>query len=123
MWRQKSREIWLKEGDKNTRFFHKMANSHRRHNNINSLKINEVWCREDQGLQLGIVNAFQNLLLDQGDWRANLVGLDFSKLDEMEAARLEMPFTEEEVRTTLKEMHGEKAPGPNGFNATFWQFS
>ena len=33
-WRHKSREIWLKEGDRNTRFFHRMANSHRRRNSI-----------------------------------------------------------------------------------------
>ena len=31
-WRQKSREIWLKRGDRNTRFFHQMANAHRRRN-------------------------------------------------------------------------------------------
>ena len=46
MWRQKSREVWLKEGDRNTRFFHKMANFHRKHNDITRLKINGMWFRE-----------------------------------------------------------------------------
>lgn len=31
-WRQKSREVWLKEGDKNTEIFHMIANTHRRRN-------------------------------------------------------------------------------------------
>ena len=30
LWRQKSREVWLREGDKNTGYFHRMANSHKR---------------------------------------------------------------------------------------------
>ncbi|KAG5631925.1 hypothetical protein H5410_003642 [Solanum commersonii] len=38
-WRQRSRVIWLKQGDKNTKFFHKTANSHWRYNNIDELNV------------------------------------------------------------------------------------
>ena len=36
-WRQKSRKTWLKKGDRNTSFFHRMANSHRRRNSIRNI--------------------------------------------------------------------------------------
>ncbi|KAL4606706.1 hypothetical protein ACB092_09G122900 [Castanea dentata] len=39
-WRQMSRVLHLKEGDANTKFFHRMTNSNRRNNSIESLMVN-----------------------------------------------------------------------------------
>lgn len=39
-WRQKSKVLWLRERNKNTRFFQTVANSHRRFNTINRLIVN-----------------------------------------------------------------------------------
>ena len=50
-------------------------------------------------------------------------GMIFAKLEDQEAARLEKPFTEEEVFFTLHELNGEKAPGPYEYTFAFWQFS
>lgn len=38
-WRQRSRALWLKEGDKNTKFFHQFANAHKRYNHIDQLVV------------------------------------------------------------------------------------
>ena len=89
-WRQKSREIWLKEGDRNTGFFHKVVNSHRRGNHI-KMMINENWVTEDADLKRGIVGAFKSLLTDTGEWRANIDGLAFQSINEDEASKIENP--------------------------------
>ena len=41
-WREKSRMLCIKEGDNNTKFFHKMANSHRRYNHLSFLEVDRV---------------------------------------------------------------------------------
>ena len=69
------------------------------------------------------MNAFKELLFDPSVWRASPKGLNFSKLEELEAARLELPFSEEEVHIALFDLNGDKAPWPDGFTTAFWQFS
>ncbi|RVX21198.1 LINE-1 reverse transcriptase-like [Vitis vinifera] len=93
-WRQLSRELWLREGDKNTGFFHRMTNAHRRNNSMEKIKINGRWLEEEQELQ---------------------------RLNQAEAEGLEQPFTEEEIHAALMGMNGEKAPGLDGFTVAFWQ--
>ena len=118
-WRQKSREIWLKEGDRNTGFFHKMENSHRKRNNIDRIRIGGDWLNGTEEVRTDIVNAFKVLLSNPGDWRVSLEVLNFSRLNDMEAIRLEVPFTEEDVHIALANLNGDKAPGPDGFTAAF----
>ena len=74
-WRQKSREVWLKEGDRNTGFFHKMANAHKRRNNVDRIKINGEWLTEENDIREGIANAFKTLLSNPGEWRPSVSGL------------------------------------------------
>ena len=44
MLRQKARVKWLKEGDSNSNYFHRLINYRRRQNVIQGLFINGVWC-------------------------------------------------------------------------------
>ena len=57
-WSQKSRQLWLREGDKNTRFFHKMGNSWKRKNYLQKIKVDGVWLTEEADLKQGISSAF-----------------------------------------------------------------
>ena len=121
-WRQKSREVWLKEGDQNTRFFHKMANAHRRKNRIRRIRINGVWFTEDQEMKEEILRAFENLLTDSGGWKLDSNNLSFERIDQEEAKDLEKPFTEKEIFKALADFKGDRAPGPIGFPMGFLAF-
>ena len=46
-WRQLSREIWLREGDRNTGYFHRIANANRRNNYLDRIKIDGVSLSEE----------------------------------------------------------------------------
>ena len=80
-WRQKSREVWPKEGDRNIGFFHKMTNTHKRRNYVDKIKINGVWFSEENEIKEGVVKAFRSLLSNPRDWRPSLSGLQFEMLE------------------------------------------
>ena len=60
--------MWLKEGDRNTSFFHKMTNTHKRRNNVDKIRINGVWLSEENEIKEGVVvNVFRSLLSNPRD--------------------------------------------------------
>ena len=61
--------------------------------------------------------SFQTLVV-----RPSISGLSFKEIGRNVAAKLEDPFTVEEVLTVLSSLNGDKAPSLNGFFIAFWQF-
>ena len=86
------------------------------------IKISGVWLSEEQEVRTGIVDAFQLLLTEDSEWKADIEGLNLNQISQQEADILELPFMEEEVHSALMDMNGDKAPGPDGFTGAFWQF-
>ena len=99
-----------------------MANSHRKRNNIDRIHIGDQWLTGKEEVKFGIVKVFKELFGDPRGWRASPEGLNFSRLNDLEALSLEVPFIEEEVHVALVDMNGDKAPGSDGFTVAFWQF-
>jgi len=48
LWRQRSKALWLKEGDQNTRYFHRKASQRKKRNEIIRLKDNVVAWKDGQ---------------------------------------------------------------------------
>ena len=60
-WRQKSRMLCIKKRDNNTKFFHKMANSHRRFNHLRTLEVDGVVFEEESEVKNQVVQFYKNL--------------------------------------------------------------
>ena len=54
-WRQRSRVQWLKQGDKNTKYFQKMATSHKRFSTIEKLEVEGVIISEPEEIKNEVV--------------------------------------------------------------------
>jgi hypothetical protein len=120
-WRQKSRVLWLKEGDKCTKFFHRVANSNKRYNFIESLSVNGSVSSDQPIIRDSIVQYYEALFTEPYSWRPRLDDLEFNSIDAAEASSLELPFEEREVFEVVKGMNRDKAPGPDGFSMAFFQ--
>ena len=66
LWRQKSREMWLKEGDKNSKFFHVTTIIRRRRNSIDAVKAeNGEWILDKSKISDYFLNNFKNVFQEE----------------------------------------------------------
>ena len=125
-WRQKYREKWLNEGDQNIKFFHNNMISNRTFKSITKVKdSNGTLTDNPKTITETVVNHFQNFLnnlessnkLAQDKLLENIPSL----ITKEDNKNINNPITMEEVKMALFSMNSDNSPGPDGFQAFFFQ--
>ncbi|RVW56511.1 putative ribonuclease H protein [Vitis vinifera] len=121
-WRQKAKVKWVKEGDCNSKFYHKVANGRRNRKYIKELE-NErgLVLKNAESITEEILHYFEKLYTNPTGESWGVEGLDWSPISEESALRLDSPFTEEEISKAIFQLDRDKAPGPDGFTIAVFQ--
>ena len=102
-------------------FFHRIANSHRRTNQIRRVEVDSILFEDESDVTDQVVDFFNKLYWESEAWRPTIEGLEFACLDETERSMLEREFEKEEIIKVLKEAKGDKAPKLDGFTMAFFE--
>lgn len=118
-WRQRSRTLWIKQGDKNTKFFQRIANAHKRTNHIDKLVVEGDELTEATDIKREVVLFYKKLYCETENWRPAYNMYPCPVINREEQQDLQKPFEEDEVLKGLKACAIDKAPGPDGYTMGF----
>lgn len=122
--KQKAKINWLKVGDSNSAYFHKVVKARKARNRIDSV-VDGLGNRFDgSDVPTAFVSHYRDFLGSPGV----ISNLDTSelfsnKLTSVQADLMIRNVTSEEVRLAMFDMGDDKAPGPDGFNSAFFKHS
>lgn len=122
-WKQRSRQLWLSLGDANTGYFHATTKGRRTKIKLTVLEDEDgLPCYEEEHIAEVICNYYSKLFTSipaEGSQTVQeaLVPCITEKQNEM---LTELPSSKEIKEATFA-IHPDKAPGPDGFSAAFFQ--
>ncbi|XP_061349159.1 uncharacterized protein LOC133294495 [Gastrolobium bilobum] len=126
LWFEKSRATWIAQGDRNTKYYHTKTIVRRRRSKILELKDDAGnLIREDHNIAR-VINAYFSKLFSEENHDRLWVQTLWPKVDDETAINLGAPISKDEVRRAFFSMKDSKAPGEDGYTATFykknWEF-
>jgi hypothetical protein len=122
--RQWSRDRNVKEGDRNTKYFHAVANQRKRKTTIYDIEGPEGAVNSTEDIIKVATPYYKDLFKFEPRPNINISSNFFSegeKVTEEENALLEEKFTVEEIKKVVFESYHDGAPGPNGISFMFYQ--
>ena len=122
-WKQRAHSHWLKDGDRNTRFFHACASERKKVNHIKLLHDDVGGVVEGEAeLRAFITNFYTNLFTSSaGTRKAELLASVPSVVTAEMNDFLKMTFSTDDIKEALNSMGDLKAPGPDGMPAVFYK--
>ena len=123
-WYQRGKTTKILQGDMNTKYFQLIANGKHRKTRIFQLEDGDKIIKGDEELKKYIMNYYCGLF---GPSENNFLTIDENRREDIpqvtddESESLIAMFTQEESRTAIFQMEHNKAPGPDGFPAEFYQ--
>jgi hypothetical protein len=123
MWFQKSRTQWIKDGDRNTQYYHVKTITRRRKNKIMMLKNHQnEWVENEEDLKEMVNNYYKNLFArPDSNIQWQQTRYSYPTISELDYDQLKEDISNVEIKSALFAMDPWKAPGPDGFPAGFYQ--
>nr|KAJ0193875.1 hypothetical protein LSAT_V11C800388240 [Lactuca sativa] len=121
--KQRAKVQWLKEGDSNSAYFHKVVKGKINRNRIeNILDSNGNWKEGEDAFKV-IVDYFEEFLgieheVSQLEFPNTLFT---NRLDSIQALDMVKDVTSEEIKSALFDIDDDKAPGPDGYSSKFFK--
>ncbi|XP_057249340.1 uncharacterized protein LOC130590801 [Beta vulgaris subsp. vulgaris] len=122
---QKAKGDWLRDGDLNTKVFHRSIRKRQLQNAIFSIHNEDgVWVDDPQEVNGAFLQYYQGLLGARVESRKSVKRrvVQCGPLVSQEHCDLLLrPVNGEEVKQAVWSIHGDRAPGPDGFGSQFYK--
>lgn len=124
-WRQRSRVLWLRLGDRNSGFFHSATKNRKRANALTVIEDSDGTLVYKEGEIAQVIvkyfgTLFTSLSGEPADIKQIVDGALQPIISNKDNERLILKPTPKEIRMAVFSIHADKAPGPDGFSAGFF---
>ena len=122
--REQSRIKWLKEGDRNSSFFHNVVKRRRTSKVLSHMQIGDDVVNDMNLISSHIQQFYKDLFTEPGNRVVDYsIVQDFipSMVTPFDNAELCRIPTAEEIRLTVFDMDASSAPGPDGYSGKFFR--